>query len=125
MSQEMKGRRGKRIVPLKAGGGKQGNLVMGGLSINVGECFLSKGGQRIHLTPKVCALLQVFIANRGKALTRRFLMEKVWETSYMGDTRTLDVHIHMLRKALGDGSRRPVYLHTVRGVGYRFEIPDI
>jgi len=72
----------------------------------------------------MCALLQVFMANRGKVLTRRFLMEKVWETSYMGDTRTLDVHIHMLRKALGDGSRKPVYLHTVRGLGYRFDIPE-
>ena len=97
---------------------------MGGLSLNVGEPSLSMGGKPIHITPKLCALLQVFMANRGKVLTRRFLMEKVWETSYMGDTRTLDVHIHMLRKALGDGSRKPVYLHTVRGVGYRFDIPD-
>ena len=98
---------------------------MGGLSLSVGEPSLSMGGKPINITPKMCALLQVFMANRGKVLTRRFLMEKVWETSYMGDTRTLDVHIHMLRKALGDGSRKPVYLHTVRGVGYRFEIPDV
>jgi len=68
--------------------------------------------------------LQVFIANRGKVLTRRFLMEKIWETSYLADTRTLDVHIHMLRKALGEDSRKPLYVHTVRGVGYRFDISD-
>ena len=109
----------------RATGRNQGNLVMEDLSLNVAEHSLSKGGKRIHMTPKTCTLLQVFIANRGKVLTRRFLMERVWETSYMGDTRTLDVHIHMLRKALGDGSRKPVYLHTVRGVGYRFEIPDV
>ena len=97
---------------------------MGGLSLNVAERSLTRGGKRIHMTPKMSALLQVFMANRGKVLTRRFLMERVWETSYMGDTRTLDVHIHMLRKALGDGSRKPVYLRTVRGLGYRFDIPD-
>jgi len=97
---------------------------MGDLSLNVAERSLSKGGKRIHMTPKMCALLQVFIANRGKVLTRRFLMEKVWETSYMGDMRTLDVHIHMLRKVLGDDSRKPLYLHTLRGLGYRFDIPD-
>jgi len=108
----------------KAVGRNQGNLVMGDLSLNVTEGCLTRGRKRIHMTPRMCALLQVFMAGRGKVLTRRFLMEKVWETSYMGDTRTLDVHIHMLRKALGDGSRKPVYLHTVRGVGYRFDIPD-
>jgi len=88
------------------------------------ERSLSMGEKPIHMTPRMCALLQVFLAGRGKVLTRRFLMEKVWETSYMGDTRALDVHIHMLRKALGDGSRKPVYLRTVRGLGYRFDIPD-
>jgi len=99
--------------------------VVGGVSLNLAERSLSIHGERIHMTPKTYALLQVFMANHGKVLTRQFLMEKIWETSYMGDTRTLDVHIHMLRKALGDGSGKPAYLHTVRGVGYRFEIPDV
>ena len=120
----MKRRRDRKRTPPKSTGGSQGNLVMGDLSLNVAEGSLTRGRKRIHITPKMCALLQVFIANRGKVLTRRFLMEKIWETSYMADTRTLDVHIHMLRKALEDGSRKPLYLHTVRGVGYRFEIPD-
>jgi len=95
------------------------------LSLNVAERSLFKGEKHIHLTPKMCALLRVFMANRGKVLTRQVLMEKVWETSYMGDTRTLDVHIHMLRKVLGDDSRKPLYLHTVRRVGYRFKMPDM
>jgi len=120
----MKATRDRKRTPSKVSGGSQGNLVMGGLSLNVGEPSLSMGGKPIHITPKMCALLQVFMANRGKVLTRQVLMEKVWETNYMGDTRTLDVHIHMLRKALGDDSGRPLYLHTVRGLGYRFDIPD-
>jgi DNA-binding response OmpR family regulator len=64
------------------------------------------------------------MTSRGKVLTRQFLIEEVRETSYMGDTRTLDVHIHWLRKALGDNAWDPVYLRTIRGVGYRFEVPD-
>ena len=124
MGQTVKRRRGRNRTPPRDTGGSQRNLVVGGLCLNVAEHSLSKGGKRIHMTPKTCTLLQVFIANRGKVLTRQFLMERVWETSYMGDTRTLDVHIHMLRKALGDGCRKPVYLHTVRGLGYRFDIPD-
>lgn len=98
---------------------------MEGLSLNVAEHSLTRGGKRIHMTPKMCGLLQVFMANRGKVLTRQFLIENIWETSYMGDTRTLDVHIHWLRKVLGDNSRKPLYLHTVRGLGYRFDIPDV
>jgi len=124
MGQQMKQRSGRKRTPPKPTGSNQGNLVVGGLCLNVAEHSLSKGGKRIHMTPKMCALLQVFMVSRGNVLTRRVLMEKVWDTSYMGDTRTLDVHIHMLRKALGDGSRKPVYLHTVRGVGYRFDISD-
>ena len=120
----MKPTRDRRRTPSRVSGGSQRNLVVGGLSLNIAKRFLSTGGKGVHLTPKLCDLLQVFVANRGKVLTRRFLMERVWDTSYMGDTRTLDVHIHMLRKALGDGSRKPVYLHTVHGLGYRFDIPD-
>jgi len=125
MGQEPKRRRGRKRTPPRDAGGRQENLVVGGVSLNLAERSLSIHGERIHMTPKTYALLQVFMANHGKVLTRQFLMEKIWETSYMGDTRTLDVHIHMLRKALGDGSGKPAYLHTVRGVGYRFEIPDV
>lgn len=118
-------RRGRKRTPPRDTGGYQGRLVVGGLSLNVAEGALSIHGERIHMTPKMCALLQVFMANREKVLTRQLLMGKVWETTYMGDTRTLDVHIHWLRKVLGDNSRKPLYLHTVRGLGYRFDIPDV
>jgi len=124
MGRAVKRRRGRKRTPPKDTGGHQRNLVVGGLSLNVAERSLSIHGERIHMTPKMCALLQVFIANPGKVLTRRFLMEKVWETSYMGDMRILYVHIHWVRKALGDDSRKPLYLHTVRGLGYRFDVPD-
>jgi two-component system alkaline phosphatase synthesis response regulator PhoP len=124
MGQEMKRRRGRKRTRAKATEGSRRNLLMEGLSLNVAERSLTRGGKRIHMTPKMCGLLQVFMANRGKVVTRQFLMENVWQTNYMGDTRTLDAHIHMLRKVLGDDSSKPRYLRTVRGVGYRFDIPD-
>jgi len=124
MGQAVKRRRGRKRTLLRDTEGSQGNLVMEGLSLNVADRSLSIHGERVHMTPKMCVLLQVFMANQGKVLRRQFLMEKVWETNYMGDTRTLDVHIHMLRKVLKDDSSKPLYLHTVRGLGYRFDIPD-
>ena len=51
-------------------------------------------------------------------------MEKVWQTSYLGDTRTLDVHIRWLRKVMENGSKKPRFLQTVRGVGYKLVIPN-
>jgi DNA-binding response OmpR family regulator len=74
---------------------------------------------KIKLTKKECQLLALFLANPGKVLTRKVLMKEVWETDYLGDTRTLDVHICWLR-----GKLRRVGasfgIRTVRGVGYRF-----
>jgi DNA-binding response OmpR family regulator len=59
----------------------------------------------------------------GEVLTRKYLMQQVWDTSYLGDTRTLDVHIRWLREAIEDDPTDPVYLRTVRRQGYRFENP--
>ena len=57
-------------------------------------------------------------------LTRSFLMKRVWKTDYVGDTRTLEVHIHWLRKAIEKDPSSPARLRTVRRIGYRFEAPE-
>lgn len=64
------------------------------------------------------------MSRSGETLTRKEIMREVWETDYMGDTRTLDVHVHWLRKKLGDVGHEPRYLRTVRRVGYKFVDPD-
>ena len=61
--------------------------------------------------------------HEGKTLTRQFLMETVWETNYMGDTRTLDVHVRWIRERIEVEPGSPRYLRTVRGIGYRFGVP--
>jgi DNA-binding response OmpR family regulator len=74
------------------------------------------------MTPKQCALLKLFINHHGEVVKRRQIMERVWETSYLDDTRTLDVHIRWLRECIEPHPSRPIYLKTVRGVGYCFKI---
>jgi DNA-binding response OmpR family regulator len=71
-------------------------------------------------TPKEFKLLYLLIKNQGQVLSRKTIMKTVWETDYMGDTRTLDVHIRWLREKIENNPSKPEHLLTVRGVGYRF-----
>jgi DNA-binding response OmpR family regulator len=75
-------------------------------------------GRQEHLTPMTARLLAYLMTHPGQLLSRRVLMRQVWETDYLGDTRTLHVHICWIRKALGEDRRKLV--QTVRDVGYRF-----
>jgi DNA-binding response OmpR family regulator len=73
---------------------------------------------RHHLTPKQCELLALFIQRSNQVISRRELMEQIWQTGYLGDTRTLDVHIRWLREKIELDPDRPEILVTKRGVGY-------
>jgi len=73
-----------------------------------------------NLTPKQFKLLHLLLKNPDQALSRKTIMQKVWETDYLGDTRTLDVHIRWLREKIEDNPSQPRRLITVRGVGYHF-----
>jgi len=72
----------------------------------------------------LCRLLEVFMRNPGKVLDRGFLMREVWETNYLEDTRTLEVHVCWLRKKIEEDPYHPRYLRTVRGVGYHFSVSE-
>ena len=84
---------------------------------------LHAGEQVARLTPKQAMLLQVFMEHAGQTMTRKDLMATVWNTDYMGDTRTLDVHVRWLREKIEDEPSHPRYLRTVRGIGYRLGAP--
>lgn len=98
-------------------------LKYGPFAINVPRRILVAYGKEHQLTPKQAALVELFLRHPGETLERQTFMEKVWGTDYMGDTRTLDVHIRWLRKIM-EADGRPRYLMTVRGVGYCLEIPE-
>jgi DNA-binding response OmpR family regulator len=74
------------------------------------------------MTPKQCALLQMLMVHHGNVVERSNIMQAIWETSYLEDTRTLDVHIRWLRERIEPDPSNPVYLKTVRGVGYRLNL---
>lgn len=93
-------------------------LRAGNLEINTGEHTVSAAGRRIQLTLKEYELLKKFMEHIGQVFTREQLLQSVWGADYIGETRTVDVHIGTLRTKLcacGD------YIQTVRGVGYRME----
>ncbi len=79
-------------------------------------------GREASLTPRLAQLLKVFLEHPGVVLEREALFRQVWNTEYTADTRTLDVHISWLRRALEEDPRRPRFLKTIRGVGYRFDV---
>ena len=72
------------------------------------------------LTPKECELLALFMSYPGRVLSRKLLMKEVWETDFLDDTRTLEVHVCWLRQKIEEDPHKPQRLRTVRGVGYRF-----
>ncbi|MGD9704294.1 MAG: response regulator transcription factor [Acidimicrobiia bacterium] len=78
-------------------------------------------GAELVLTPKEFDLLGLFDRHRGEALTRERIMEEVWDEHWFGSTKTLDIHMSMLRRKLGDRADAPRFISTIRGVGFRFE----
>lgn len=72
-----------------------------------------------HLTPKQCQLLSIFMQRPNQVISREDLMKEIWDTHYLGDTRTLDVHIRWLREKIEADPMRPVFLLTVRKIGYK------
>jgi two-component system, OmpR family, response regulator RegX3 len=78
-------------------------------------------GEEVHLRRKEFELLGLLVENAGRVLTRDVLIDRVWGTDYIGDTKTLDVHIKRLRSRIEADPSTPVLITTVRGVGYRFE----
>lgn len=93
-------------------------LRLDGLVLNASGHTVTADGMRLELTHKEYELLRLFLSNPGIAFTREQLLNRVWDTAYMGETRTVDMHIRTLRQKLGVYGHR---IETVRNVGYRLE----
>lgn len=93
-------------------------ITFDGLTVDMGSRKVFRGEEKINLTPKEYALLEVLITHRNLALSREKLISMVWTYDYEGDTRTVDVHIQQLRQKLGLKDR----IKTIYKVGYRFEL---
>ncbi|MGN0745699.1 MAG: response regulator transcription factor [Aristaeellaceae bacterium] len=93
-------------------------VTIGGLTVDFTARMVTLNGEPVDLSPKEYDLLFYMVRNRGIALTREKLISEVWGYDFFGDDRTLDTHIKLLRRRLGDMADR---ITTLRGVGYRFE----
>jgi DNA-binding response OmpR family regulator len=96
-------------------------LECGHFRMDVERKVIRIEGREVTLTPKMAALLEVFFRHPGTVLERKWLMQQIWNTDYVGDTRTLSVHIRYLRELLEPDPGAPKYLKTVRGTGYQFD----
>ena len=101
-----------------------GPIEIGELRLDPAKREVTKDGQALELSRKEYELLALLMQNAGTVVTRQQALEDVWDTTWFGSTKTLDVHVSGLRRKLGDDSSEPRFLHTVRGVGFRFTAPD-
>jgi two-component system, OmpR family, response regulator RegX3 len=99
------------------------SLEVDGLSLDPDRHEVSLRGNLVPLPLKEFELLEILMANAGRVLTRETLIDRIWGPNYVGDTKTLDVHIKRLRAKVEDDPSRPVRITTVRGLGYKFETP--
>ena len=97
------------------------NLKVGNLNVNLLKYEVYKGNEKIDLTLKEFELLKLLLENKGKVLSRNYLLDKIWGYDYYGETRTVDVHIRYLRKKIEDNDSSDKYIQTIRGVGYKID----
>jgi two-component system, OmpR family, response regulator RegX3 len=108
------------VAPAK----REGVLEVGPVRVDRDRRAASVGGTEIDLTRKEFELLGLLMSEAGAVISRERLIDEVWDTNWFGSTKTLDVHVSSLRRKLGDDSQNPRFIHTVRGVGFRFAAAD-
>lgn len=104
-----------------ADGTNRGSVSAGDLELDLNSHTVRRAGAPLELKPREYALLSLMMTNTGKAYTRHEILDRVWGQDYIGDTRTVDVHIRWLREKIEPDPGNPQRLITIRGVGYRFQ----
>jgi len=99
-------------------------IEIGDLRLDPAKREVTRSGEVLELSRKEFELLQLLMRSAGSVVTRERAIDEVWDTNWFGSTKTLDVHVSGLRRKLGDDSSEPRFLHTVRGVGFRFSSPE-
>ncbi len=100
----------------------KGVVQVNEMVLDVNKATLRKNGDEIHLTPKETKLMILLMERVGQVVSRSEMMQEVWDTEYLGDTRTLDVHICWLRQKVEDNPRIPELILTRRGQGYELRL---
>ena len=100
---------------------KSEKIVAGELEINLASHMVRLSGMPIEMKPREFSLLALLASNAGRAYRRDQILESLWGHAYIGDVRTVDVHVRWIREKIEDDPSRPTKIVTVRGVGYRFD----
>ena len=104
------------------GGGRQSEVVVSGnLAIDLAGHTATLNGEPLDMKPREFALIAHLASNRGRAFTRDQILERLWGHDYIGDSRTVDVHVRWLREKIEPNPSKPSRIVTIRGVGYRFD----
>ena len=104
--------------------GEERPIEVGEVRLDPAKREVTRSGEVLDLSRKEFELLQLLMRNAGSVVTRERAIDEVWDTNWFGSTKTLDVHVSGLRRKLGDDSNEPRFLHTIRGVGFRFTSPE-
>ncbi len=96
-------------------------IVAGDLELDQSSHTLTRGGEAVDMKPRAFDLLALLMANRGRVFTRDQILERLWGMDFIGDARTVDVHIRWIREKIERDAGKPTRIVTVRGVGYRFD----
>ena len=115
----------RRQAPVASDGAasasSEGALAVGAVSLDPEEHRVLIDGQEVQMPLKEFELLHLLLANAGRVLSRDVLIDRVWGSDYVGDTKTLDVHVKRLRGKLEADSANPTRIITIRGLGYKYE----
>lgn len=95
-------------------------LKFGDIRVDLKKREVYKKDVKLELTFKEFELLVMLIKSNGRVLTREYILDNIWGYKYVGETRTVDVHIRSLRKKIEDDDKNPVFIETMRGIGYKF-----
>ena len=99
-------------------------LELGDVRADLDRQLVTCRGEAVDLTVKEFELLRLLVERAGRLVRGDAIMSQVWDPNWWGSTKTLDVHVSSLRRKLGDDPASPRYIHTVRGVGFRFASRD-
>ena len=99
-------------------------LVCGDISMRIGQHEVTVRGENVFFPLKEFELLEYLMQNKGRVMTRHQLIDRIWGSDYVGDTKTLDVHVKRVRAKIEEDPGHPKYLTTVRGLGYKIDTPS-
>jgi len=98
------------------------DLEAGPISLDINEKRALVNDKQVQLTPRLMMILKILMEHSGEVVERKAMFSEAWETDYTADTRSLDVHMSWLRQAIEENPRKPQFIKTVRGVGYRLDV---